>query len=190
MNIEDLSLKADKFNRDEIEKYKSGYNDIYNLALESGIKLAKMLNADEFVVKIGISMMDSKLPEALSIGEPKKHTIMAINATKELLKDANIPDAQKQNIIKCVEEHHGVDKFYSIESEIVCNADCYKFIHPKGVFSYCSMLGRRFNNLPKELEQLEYKMDEKYNALSLSIAKQELEPYYKDFKKLISKTKE
>lgn len=33
-------------------------------------------------------------------------------------------------------------------------------------------------------------MDEKYNALSLSIAKQELEPYYKDFKNLISKTKE
>lgn len=118
-------------------------------------------------------------------------TIQGIKATKELLKEIDIlSDEQKENLIKCVEEHHGVDKFYSIESEIVCNADCYKFIHPKGVFDYCSILGRRFNNLSKELEQLEYKMDEKYNAMSLDIVKNELEPYYNSFKKLIAKTKE
>lgn len=189
MSIQDLVIKADQFNKDEIDKYKAGYMDIYNLTLESGIKLAKELKADENVVKIAIAMADSKLPEASSIGEPKRHTMMAIEATKDLLKDANIDETQKQNIIKCVEEHHGVDNFYSIESEIVCNADCYKFLHPKGVFSYCSILGRRFNNLPKELEQLEYKMDEKYNALSIPMLKQELEPYYKSFKELISKAK-
>ncbi len=35
------------------------------------------------------------------------------------------------------------------------------------------------------LKQVEYKMDEKWNILSLDICKQELEPYYKQFKDLI-----
>ena len=97
-------------------------------------------------------MMDLKLPEALSNGNPKQHKLMVIEATENLLKEVNVlNDEQRQNLIKCIEEHHGVDEFYSIESEIVCNSDCYKFIHSKGVFDYCSILGRRFNNLNKEL---------------------------------------
>lgn len=133
-------------------------------------------------------MMDSKLPEAASLGKSKQHKLMGVKATKDLLEEIDIlSDEQKYNLIKCVEEHHGVDKFYSIESEIVCNADCYKFIHPKGVFDYCSILGRRFHDLSKELEQLEYKLDEKYKAISLGIVKNELEPYYNSFKELISK---
>lgn len=149
------------------------------------------LGADENIVKIAVALMDSKLPEASSKGIPKQHTSMAVEATKEFLKEVDfLSDEQKQNIVKCVEEHHGVDNFYSVESEIVCNTDCYKFLHPKGVFDYCSILGRRHNNLNKELTQLEYKMDEKYGALSLDIVKEELEPYYRSFKELISKTKE
>ncbi len=191
MDIQEIVLKADEFNREEIKKYNSEIESLYDLSLEAGIKLAKQFNADENIVKIAISMMDSKLPEASYNGNPKQHKLMAVEATKNLLKDTNIlSDEQKLNLIKCVEEHHGIDKFYSIESEIVYNADCYKFLHPKGVFDYCSILGRRFNNLSKELEQLEYKMDEKYNAISLVIVKNELVPYYNSFKELISKTKE
>jgi len=191
VNIKDLILKADRFMIDEIKKYNYEIEGLYDLALEAGIKLAKELNADESVVRIAISMMDSKLPEAASLGIPKQYTLMSVEATKDLLKEIDVlSDEQKKNLIKCVEEHHGVDKFYSIESEIVCNADCYKFIHPKGVFCYCSFLGRKFNNINKELEQLEYKMDEKYKAMSLEIVKNELEPYYNSFKELLSKTKE
>lgn len=191
MNIEDLVIRADKFNRDEIKKYNSDIESLHDFALEVGARLAIELGADENIVKIAIALMDSKLPEASSKGIPKQHTSMAVEATKEFLKEVDfLSDEQKQNIVKCVEEHHGVDNFYSVESEIVCNADCYKFLHPKGVFDYCSILGRRHNNLNKELTQLEYKMDEKYGALSLDIVKEELEPYYRSFKELISKTKE
>lgn len=191
MNIEQLIKKADQLNRDEMNKYNSEVVKLYELAQETGIKLAKNLNADENIVKIAIAMMDSKLPEAQALGDLKQHIPMAIEVTKELLKETDaLTEKQKKNIIKCVEEHHGTEHFYSIESEIVCNADCYKFIHPKGVFDYCSILGRRFHDLKKELAQLEYKMDEKYQALSLDIVKKELKPYYDSFKKLISKTKE
>lgn len=109
MNIEDLVIRADKFNRDEIKKYNSDIESLHDFALEVGARLATELGADENIVKITVALMDSKLPEASSKGIPK---------------------------------------------------------------------------------QLEYKMDEKYGALSLDIAKEELEPYYRSFKELISKTKE
>ena len=191
MDIQELVIRADKFNRDEINKYHSEIESLYDLALEAGIKLARKYNADESIVKIAISMMDSKLPQALADGKPSQHKLMAVEATENLLNEVNIlNNEQRKNLMKCIEEHHGVDNFYSIESEIVCNAYFYKFIHPKGVFDYCSILGRRLNNLNEELKKVEYKMDEKYNAMSLEIVKNELEPYYNLFKELISKTKE
>ena len=96
---------------------------------------------------------------------------------------------EKENIIKCVEEHHGVEKFFSIESEVVANADCYKFVHPKGVLYYSSMLGRRFHDFNKELEQLDFKLNEKHNTISLPLVKEELEPYYDFFQKSINEAK-
>lgn len=134
--------------------------------------------------------MDLKLLEAQSLGQPKKHTEMAVDATIEILKDYDIDEETKKNIINCVKEHHGSSKYYSIESEVCANADCYKFLTPKGIFAYLSLLGRRHHNLNKELEQLEYKMDEKYNIISLDIVKKELDSYYKQVKKLLENAKD
>ena len=190
MNIEELVVKADKFNRDEIERYNPDMEYLYELSLKAGIKLAKEYNADENIVKIALAMMDSKLPEASHLGTPKQHIVMGSIATKEILKDVDfLDDKQKENIIKCVEEHHGVEKFSSIESEIVANADCYKFIHPKGILYYSSMLGRRFHAFNKELDQLNFKLNEKHNTISLPLAKEELEPYYDFFQKSINEAK-
>lgn len=187
MKIEDLIKKADKFNREEIKKYNSDIEDLYDFALEKGIMLAQKYNADVDVVKIAIAMMDSKIPEASFLKTPAAHKDMAVEATKKFLEDADaLTEKQKENIIKCVEEHHGAEKFYSIESEVVCNADCYKFIHPKGVFSYLSILARRVNNFSEELAQLEKKMNEKHNLISLPSVKEELEPYYKKYSMLLS----
>ncbi len=133
--------------------------------------------------------MDLKLLEAQSLGQAKKHTEMAVDATIEMLKDYDIDEEIKKNIINCVKEHHGSSKYYSIESEICANADCYKFLTPKGILAYCSLLGRRYHNLDKEWEQLEYKMDEKYNIISLQTVRDELEQYYRLFKELLENAK-
>lgn len=188
--MEEIVKKAHQFNLDEIEKYHAGYNLIYDLALEKGILLAQKYQADEKVIRIAIAMMDSKLPEASFLKKAPEHIKMGIEATRKLLdNDESLTSKQKENIIKCVEEHHGVKKFYSIESEIVCNADCYKFLHPKGVLSYHAILGRRLNDYYLELTQLEKKMDEKYNAISLNIVKDELDEYYKAFKNYLKEAK-
>lgn len=163
---------------------------LQDLSLDAAIRLAKKYGANEDIVRIGVSMMDSKLPEASHLGTSKQHISMSSEATKEMLKEADFLDEHtKENIIKCVEQHHGTEKFFSIEAEVVANADCYKFIHPKGVLYYSSMLGRRFHDFTKELEQLNFKLNEKHNTLSLGLAKEELEPYYEFFQKAINEAK-
>lgn len=189
MNIYELVKQAEEFNRSEIKKYNPDMEFLYDVSLEAGLKLAKEYGADENIVKIAIAMMDSKLPEASHLGTPKEHVLMSKKATEEMIKDINLDEEIKTNIIKCVTEHHGVEKFFSIESEVVANADCYKFIHPKGVLYYSSMLGRRFHDFNKELQQLEFKLNEKHNTLSLDLAKQELETYYEFFQKSINEAK-
>ena len=190
MDIQDLIKKCDDFNRLEIQKYNPDMKFLYELSLDMGIKLAETYKADVNIVKIAIAMMDSKLPEASYLKTPKKHIEMSSNVTKEILIDIDFLNEDiKENIIKCVEEHHGTKGFFSIESEVVSNADCYKFVHPKGFLYYSSMLGRRFHDFDKELEQLDFKLNEKHNTISLDIVKEELEPYYQFFQKAIDEAK-
>ena len=190
MDIQDLIKKCDDFNILEIQKYNPDMKFLYELSLDMGIKLAEIYKADVNIVKIAIAMMDSKLPEASHLKTPKKHIEMSSNATKEILSDIDFLNEDiKENIIKCVEEHHGTKEFFSIESEVVANADCYKFVHPKGFLYYSSMLGRRFHDFDKELEQLDFKLNEKHNTISLDIVKEELEPYYQFFQKAIDEAK-
>jgi len=189
MNIKELVKNADNIMKEEAKKYNPDIERIYDIALEKGEDLANKYNANLDIIKIGIALMDSKLPYSQKLGTPKKHTEMAVEATIKLLEEYEIDDKIKENIIHCVKEHHGVESYYSIESEICANADCYKFLSPKGVFSYCSLLARRHNNLEKELEQLESKMDEKHNIASLEEVKNELNDYYHTFKKLLSEAK-
>jgi hypothetical protein len=190
MIIEELVEKAENFNLKEIRKYNPDMEVLNAISSNAALKLAKKYNANENIVRIAVAMMDSKLPEAAHLGVGKEHIKMSAEAAKELLKEADcLDEKQKENIIKCVEQHHGVEKFFSIEAEVVANADCYKFIHPKGVLFYASMLGRRFHEFDKELEQLDYKLNEKHNALSLPMAKEELEPFYEFFQKAINEAK-
>lgn len=183
LSLEDVFVEADRLSRLEKEKYKVQTIPFYELTLEVGAYLAKKYNADCNVCKIGLAMMDIKLPEAQKLGMLKEHVKMSVKETEKLLENMDIDDSVKMNIIKCVEQHHGVDEFYSIEAEICSNADCYIFIHPRGVFSYLSMLARRHNDIEKELEQVEYKMDEKIKCVTLDVVKEELLPYYTSFKK-------
>ena len=41
MNIEELVEKAESFNKEEIKKYKSDLEFLYNISYDAGIKLAK-----------------------------------------------------------------------------------------------------------------------------------------------------
>jgi len=89
-------------------------------------------------------------------------------------------------LINCVAAHHGAIPFESLESEIVANADCYRFIHPRGVMSFHATVIKRGNEHDDALKAVEAKLDEKHGILSLEAAKEDLLEYYKMFKNILT----
>lgn len=162
-------------------------NDIlYDLAHEKGQELAGIFKANFDIVAVGTSLMDYKIADAISMGKINDHIKMSAEASKLLLLENNVDEATISNIVHCIEAHHGNIPYNSIESEICANADCYKFIHPKGFFSYLITLSRRIDDFSEILKQAESKLDEKYNILSLEYCKNELNNNYNELKKLIT----
>ncbi|MBI2573396.1 hypothetical protein HYV86_06030 [Candidatus Woesearchaeota archaeon] len=169
----------------EIEK--TGLPNIthFEISEKKAIQLAKVLKADEKIVQIGVYFMDLKLGQAMKENRLTDHIPMAVTAAQEFFKVHKISKPNQEKIINCIQAHHKEIPFTCIEAEICANADCYRFIHPKGFFAYLTILGKRYSNLNECLEQAERKMDEKYKTLSLPLCKKELAPYYKNLKQYL-----
>ena len=163
---------------------------LFTIANEQGQILAKKLGANQEIVALGTLFMDLKLKQAMAENRIEDHTEMSYNAAKEFLDQFELDSKTKEKILNCVKEHHGVKEFSCIESEICCNADCYKFLHPKGILQYIHILMERNENFLEAITGAESKLEEKHNILSLDICKEELEPYYQHFKALITKARE
>jgi len=157
-----------------------------DLANEKGQELAGKLGADKDIVLLGTLLMDCMLGVASKERKSSGHIRMSEEKAEVLLSQfPELEDKVKENILYCVRQHHGADKFYSLESEICCNADCYRFASVKGVIE-----GIRYLKKTMELDELIKfylkKADEKWNALSLEICKKELAPQYKAIKDFLT----
>ena len=188
--MKEIIEKAREYALKEIELNKSPSMPHFDLSNQKGQEFAEKLNADKDLVMIGTILMDVKLGECIKEGKIPEHIDRSAKATEEFLNQSDLDNETKNKIINCVEAHHGTKEYICKEAEICANADSYRFIHPKGVLNYLTILGKRFDDLNECLDQLEKKMEEKHNVLSLDLAKQELEPYYQQFKELIKKSKE
>ena len=165
----------------QIAKENVALPEILYFSLEKGEYLAILYQADQDIVKIAICFMDIKLQEAKKQGDIKNHVKMASSFAKKFLKEYDITNEEYNKIINSIEAHHGKVPYTCIESEICANADCYIFIHPRGVFSYLNLLAKRNMSLQEQIEQLKNKLEEKYTILTLDYAKKELEKYHQMF---------
>ena len=163
----------------------------FELSNQKGQELAEKFNVDKDLVMLGTLLMDIKLGECLKEGKLPEHIDRSAEATEEFLKQFGLDEETKKKIINCVAGHHGTTEWTCKEAEICANADCYRFLHPRGVFSFIKLLSKeRLENINDIIDQAEKKLEEKHNVLSLDICKEELEPYYKMFKELFKKAKE
>ncbi len=153
-------------------------------ALQKGKELADYYNANYDIVCIGLCLMDIKLKEALALNKQPEHIKMSVEFACEFLNNYDISDKEKEDIINCIEAHHGKVPFQCIEAEICANTDCYIFIHPIGVFTYMELLIKRGKSLNEQILQLRSKMEEKHGIISLGKVRDELEVSYQMFKKL------
>jgi hypothetical protein len=173
----------------EIEKYGAPPLPNFEIANKQGQILAEQFNVDKDIVMLGTLLMDLKLGECLKEGKIDEHIDRSVTAADEFLTKHHVPEEKKGKILNCVACHHATRPFACKEAEIVANADCYKFLHPYGIFVYFMILGERGSDPKKTLEQVEFKIDEKWNALTLDSCKKELEHNYKEFKCFIAAAK-
>lgn len=169
--------KARKFSYSQANKYLAPSIFHIDYANEKGQELAEKLDADKSLVLVGTLLMDCMVGQAIKEGRIKEHVVMGEKATKQILK--NFPELtteEMENIINCVRQHHGAQKFHSIEAEICCNADCYRFASVKGVLG--GMRNSRDMSLPELIKLYSDKAEEKWNVLSLDICKKELKSQY------------
>ncbi len=185
--MEEIIKKAREYANQESKK---SIRPLFELANEAGQTLAKKLNANQDIVILGTLFMDLKRKQAMEENKIEDHVQMSLDATKEFLSQFDLDEEIKDKIYNCVEAHHKDVPFTCIEAEICANADCYKFLHPKGMFLFLSILTKRELDNESANQQLEFKMDEKWNILSLDICKQELEEHYHSMKKLIATAKQ
>ncbi len=187
--VKNIILEARKYALTEIEKFGVPSHLQFEISEKKALKLAERLQADKDIVLLGVYLMDLKLGQAFKEGKLSEHIKMSSGVAKEFLNKFEIGKEIKEKVINCVEAHHATVPFNSIEAEICANADCYKFIHPKGFFACLTFFGKRYSDFFDCLNQAEKKMDEKYNILSLDICKKELDGYYKVLKKFIKEAR-
>lgn len=145
---------------------------------EIGQKLANRHKVDANVVLLGTILMDSQLGKAYSKGNLVEHIKMSEDYARDILEsDADITNSETENILSCIRQHHGTKKFDTMESEVVCNADCYKFASVIGMLG--SIRTTRDMELTELVGLLLNKANEKWNALSLLDCKDEINNEYK-----------
>lgn len=175
--------QAKEFAYAEVERTGMPLKFHVDLACETGKRLAKELGANIDIVEAGTLLMDCFIGQALREKRLRDHIQMSLAKADELLKKSAFSHQEKENVRHCILEHHGAKKFYSLESEICCNADCYRFTSIKG-FSYALRYLREmpFPNLVILLKQ---KIDEKWNLLSLDTCKNELASHHEVLEKIL-----
>lgn len=177
---------ADLWAKKEIKKYHVP-PWTYATANQAGQKLAKHFKVNENIVLLGTILMDIKLGEALSKNKLNQHVAMSLASAIEFLTKFNLPVADKKKILDGVKYHHGAKKYPSLESEIITNSDCYKFLLLKNIQAYFKTLANREMTKPEALKQVQYKFDEKKNALSLAYCKKDLQSEIKKIKDYLKK---
>lgn len=188
MNLKPVIKKARQFAYEQSDRYSAPPRFYIDLSADKGQWLAEKLGANKDIVLLGALLMDCQLGVALAEGRQAQHIEMSAKSAESLLSEfPGLEDKTRANMLDCVRQHHGVNQFSSLEAEICCNADCYRFTSIAGFVG-----GLRFTRdmpLDELIKLLSAKADEKWNALSIDICKNELAPEYKLIKDLISKYK-
>jgi len=186
MISKEIIEKTKEFAYFQTEKYLTPLMIHIEIANKKGQELSEKLGSNKDIVLLGTLLMDCMLGIAVKEGKKEKHIEMSAEKAKEFLSQfTEMTAEEKNNVVHCVEQHHGVEKFYSIEAEICCNADCYRFLSAKGIIG--GIRHFRDMELAKLVKLFICKAEEKWNVLSLDICKKELKPQYKAIKEFLSK---
>jgi len=161
--------------------------ELTEITIKKGLEFAEKLKADSKIVILGCYLMDIGIGKAVQEGNVKEHVKMSIEIAKEFLNKFDLDEEYKEKIINCIAAHHGEVEHICIESEIVKNADNFRFLDPRGIAIEIYYAYRQGRNLNQILEVLKNKVEEKYNLVTLDICKKETEENYRIIKEFLNK---
>lgn len=121
---------------------------------------------------IGAHLADMFITEALLTGDITQHVSMALEYAKKMIEEEGISESDAEIILELITTHHGGEQKH-LESKLFKNADCFKFLLPRGVFHiFGTMYGRSDETDPskKFAEAMQYtmfKVEEKYALVDL-----------------------
>ncbi len=124
--------KAKEIAYAEMELFSNTPKLLFEISYSKAKHICLALNADINVVMVGIYFMDLKLGQSIKENRQSKHVQMSIEAAEVFLSENNIDKDFFDKVINCIAAHHKDIPFTCLEAEICANADCYKFLHPKG----------------------------------------------------------
>jgi HD superfamily phosphodiesterase len=156
------------------------------LVVKKGEDLARRLNADEKIVVVSCYLMDIALGKAVKEGRQQEHVKMGVDMTAEFLAKFDFSAEDKGKILNSIAAHHGQIDHNCIESEIVKNADNYRFLDPTGAMLslFYHLKDRTFK---QAIDILKEKLEEKYKLVTLDICKKEADENYKIIKNFLDK---
>ena len=161
--------------------------DYTDLIVKKGQEIAEKLNANSKIVLTSCYLIDIGLGKALSEGKRKEHAKISSEIAKEFLEKFDLSTEEKEKIINCIEAHHGKVEHICIESEIVKNADNFRFLDPTGLFISLYWAKETGRSLSEWVKLAREKVEEKYKLVTLDICKKETEKNYKIIKEFLNR---
>ncbi len=183
----DIKEESRKLAIEFSEKYGIPSFEGTEVAVKKGLEMAKKLGADERIVTVSCYLMDNGLGEARKRGNMKEHVKISIENAKNFLERFDLSKEDKKKIINSIEAHHGEIKHICIESEIVKNADNFRFLDLKRFIGEIYEGSNKGMSLKEIIKFLNRKVEEKHNLVTLDVCREEAEENYKIIKNLLDR---
>jgi hypothetical protein len=117
---------------EEIHKFNSPPLILIEISNQAGQKITALLKADSQLVMLGT-----------------------------LLESHNLPKNQLDIVLNCIEGHHKNVEWKSFEAEICANADCYRFLTPRGIIAFLVQIGSFKMTVDESIKLALFKVEEK-----------------------------
>jgi hypothetical protein len=181
-HLDNVISKARDYALEQIHEY--WLPDPFNLDLsyKKWIEIATNVWADVNIVRLGTLFMDIALWYCFREKILSQHIELWHSLWLKFAEEYNIDSDITASVWNCILEHHGDRGFSSLESEVVANADCYRFASVQWVLRYIQNVGKH-HDVPFEdlIKQVKSKYEEKKWLLSLPLCKEELKGWIEAF---------
>ncbi len=166
------------------EKNKSPAWLLTELAIKKGVQLSEIYSVDKKLVLVSLYLAHTVFDPIWKGEIQKNHEKLSSDFIKPYLDKWEVETIDKDIIINSIEAHHGKIPTKTKISEVVKNAECFKFVTVEGCLIFLHELGLRGTSFEESVDKVIQKMEQKRRLLTLDNCKKEAENNCKEIKEL------